>query len=89
MLPGLTGLLLQEQPGATFVKIAEEPDPSLAWVILSTFALIGILLAVTVGIGAGVGLLRIWLSRRFPHNHFNGTLDEPTIRLHLNEEPGD
>lgn len=86
----LHGLLQGQEPsGVTFINIAREPDPSLGWLILSTFALIAILLAVTVGIGAGVGLLRIWISRRFPNNPFNGAEVEPTIRLHLHDQPGD
>jgi hypothetical protein len=86
----ILALLLQQQPsGVTFINLNKEPDPSLAWLILSTVGLIGLLLAITVGIGAGIGLVRLWIRKRFPHNRFNGAEDEPTIRLHLHEEPGD
>ncbi len=76
--------ILQQAPRAvTFVDLTKEKDPSLAWLILSTFGFIAVLLLVTAAIGAGIGMLRIWIARRFPTNAFNGLEDEPHVRLHL------
>lgn len=89
----MLGLLirLQSTPGGvTFVDLTERrPEPTLAWLILSTFALIGVAVLITVGIGGGIGLLRIWIMRRFPHNRLNGLEDEAMIQLHLHDRPGD
>jgi len=80
----LSQILLQTAPRAvTYVDFTKEKDASVAWLILGTFGLIAILFVFALGIGAGVGMLRIWLARRFPHNPFNGVEDEPHIRLHL------
>lgn len=79
--------MLQPKAPVTFVDLTKDKDPSIVWFILATFGLIGLLIAITVGLGAGVGILRIWVMRRFPGNAFNGPDDEPTIRLHLNESP--
>jgi hypothetical protein len=89
MMPRLISLavwLQSQTDGVTFVELSDgEPKPTLAWVILSTFALIGIALLITIGIGAGTGLLRIWIRRRFPNNQLNGADAEPLVFLHLNE----
>lgn len=69
--------------GITFVDLSKNDEPTLAWLILSTFALIGVALLLTIGIGAGVGFLRIWVLRRFPRNRLNGPEDEVMTRLHL------
>jgi hypothetical protein len=87
-----TGLLnvlfwLQSQPqGITFVDLNKfDPQPTFFTFILGTFKLIGIgLLAVSV-IGGIIGLLRIWVRRRFPENRLNGVNVEPLTFLHLNE----
>lgn len=89
MMPRLISLVvwLQSQPdGVTFVALADaEPKPTFAWVILTTFALIGVVLLITTGIGVGTGLFRIWIRRRFPNNQLNGPDAEPLVFLHLNE----
>lgn len=83
-------LRLQEPAGGgvTFIDFTKDQDPSLAWLILSTFGLIALVLALTVGLGLVIGFLRIWFMNRFPHNRFNGRDGESTIRLHLKDEPG-
>jgi hypothetical protein len=43
-------------------------------------------LLVTIGIGAGVGLLRIWARKRFPNNRLNGIAVEPLTLLHLSQD---
>ncbi len=87
----LTVWLQQKQGGVTFIDLKDpNPDPNLAWVILTTFVAIGVALAVAIGVGAGFGLLRIWVRKRFPNNRLNGTAAEPITFLHLGqEEPED
>ncbi len=78
----------QTQPGITFIDMTEsEPEHRLAWVILSTFALIGIALLITIAIGTGAGFLRIWISSKFPQNKLNGPQREPLTQLHLSGHP--
>jgi hypothetical protein len=73
-----------QQDGVTFINISpKEPQHNIAWVILSTFALIAIALLVTLGIGIGTGFFRIWIFKLFPGNKLNGPEYEPTTRLHL------
>jgi hypothetical protein len=87
-LLGLALWLQSKQEGVTFVDLTDpEPKPTLAWVILTTFALIGVALLATIGIGAAVGLVRIWMRKRFPNNRLNGIAVEPLTFLHLNDEP--
>jgi len=85
---GLALWIQSKGQGITFVDLRDtETQPTLAWVILTALALIGIALLVAVGIGAGVGLLRIWIRKRFPNNRFNGRDVEPLTFLHLNDHP--
>ena len=89
----MLSLLLWLQPsesGVTFIDLVDpEPERSVAWFILRIFALIGVALLITMGVGAGAGFLRIWIMRRFPHNRLNGVEDEALTRLHLNDGPED
>ncbi|MGH9463478.1 MAG: hypothetical protein ACRD1X_19920 [Vicinamibacteria bacterium] len=80
-------LWLQAQPeGITFVDLNKfEPQPTFFTFILGTFKLIGIGLLVVAVIGGVIGLLRIWVRRRFPENRLNGIDVEPLTFLHLNE----
>jgi len=50
-------LWAQTQPGGvTFIEIGnKEPEHDLIWVILSTFALIGLSLVIMTALGAGLG----------------------------------
>jgi hypothetical protein len=78
-----------QQDGVTFIDIAPpEPEHNIVWVILSTFALIGVALLVTVAIGTGMGFLRIWIYKVFPGNKLNGPEYEPMTRLHLLDRGG-
>ena len=86
------GVWLQsKQGGVTFIDLKDPaPGPSLACVILTTFTAIGLALLVATGVGAGVGLLRIWARNRFPNNRLNGIAVEPLTLLHLGQdEPGE
>ena len=94
MMPYLLNLAiwLQSKQGAvTFIDLKDkDPEPGLIWVILTTFAAIGVALLLTIAVGAGVGLLRIWARKRFPNNRLNGIAVEPLTFLHLGpEEPED
>ncbi len=82
------GVWLQSKPGGvTFIDLKDpDPVPSLAWVILTTFTAIGLALLVATGVGAGVGLLRIWARNRFPNNRLNGIAAEPLTFLHLGQD---
>ncbi len=82
------GVWLQsKQGGVTFIDLTDpDPGPSFAWVILTTFTAIGIALLVATGVGAGVGLLRIWTRNRFPNNRLNGIAVEPLTLLHLGQD---
>jgi hypothetical protein len=77
-----------QSEGITFVDLSGNDEPSLSWLILSTFALIGVALLITIGIGAGIGFLRIWVLRRFPRNRLNGPEDEVMTQLHLLDRSG-
>jgi hypothetical protein len=73
-----------QQNGVTCVDIApKEPNHGIAWVILSTFLLIGISVVIMTLLGTGVGFVRILIFKLFPANKFNGPEHEPTIRLKL------
>ena len=75
-----------EQDGITYIDVANAgPQHNIVWVILSTFLLIGIALLVTLGLGAGMGVLRIWIFQKFPGNKLNGPEHEAVTRLHLND----
>jgi hypothetical protein len=75
----------QSQPnGVTFIDVTnKEPNHNIVWVILSTFALIGIALLITAGLGAGVGAIRIFIFKHFPGNKWNGPDYDPVTRLNL------
>ena len=88
-LSSLMAWVQSQQGGVTFIDITEsEPEHGLVWVVLSTFALIGVALLITVGLGAMLGALRIWILRRFPGNRVNGPEYEVLTRLHLHDRPG-
>lgn len=75
-----------EPPGVTYIDMGNtEPEHGIVWVILSTFALIAVGLLVTLGLGAGVGALRIWIFKHFPGNTLNGPDHEVMTRLHLDD----
>jgi hypothetical protein len=77
-----------QQDGITFINVSNnEPDHNIVWVILSTFALIGVSLLIMTGLGASVGAIRIFIFKYFPRNKWNGPEYEPTIRLHLDDRP--
>jgi hypothetical protein len=77
-----------QQNGITFIDVAnKEPDHNIVWVILSTFALIGIALLITAGLGAGVGAIRIFIFKHFPGNKWNGPEYDPVTRLNLDVHP--
>lgn len=78
----------QNVPKATtFLDLTDPPEPSF-WVwMLSTFAFIGVVLLITLGLGASVGVFRIWILKRFPRNSLNGPEDEGMTRLHLLDRP--
>lgn len=79
---------VQSQPGVTYIDVGgNEPDHNIVWVILSTFALIGISLLIMLGLGVGLGALRIWIFQHFPGNKLNGPEYEVMTRLHLNDPP--
>ena len=80
-------LWLQSQPkGITFVDLNKgDPQPNFFTFILGTFKLIGIGLIVVAAVGAVLGLLRIWMRRRFPENRLNGVDAEPLTFLKLNK----
>ena len=79
--------LQSKQGGVTFIDLKDpDPGPNLVWVILTTFAAIGVALVVATGVGIGFGLLRIWASKRFPNNRLNGIAVEPLTLLHLGQE---
>jgi hypothetical protein len=75
-----------EQGGVTYINVGNsEPQHNIVWVILSTFLLIGIGLLITLGLGVGMGALRIWIFKAFPGNKLNGPDYEPVTRLHLDD----
>ena len=75
-----------EQGGITYIDVGNAgPKHDIVWVILSTFVLIGIAFLVTLGLGAGMGFMRIWLFQKFPGNKINGSQHEAVTRLHLND----
>ena len=78
----------QQGPGVTFIDLDNvDPQPTFFDFILGTFKLIGIAILVVAAIGALVGLVRIWVRRKFPENPVNGIDTEPLTFLHLNESP--
>ncbi len=84
MVQMLSFLAWAQQNGVTYINITpDEPDHNIAWVILSTFLLIGISVVIMVLLGVGMGFLRIVIYKLFPGNEWNGPESEPTIRLHL------
>jgi hypothetical protein len=84
MVQILSLLAWAQQNGVTYINITpDEPDHGIAWVILSTFLLIGISVVIMALLGVGAGFIRIWVYKLFPANKFNGPENEPTIRLHL------
>jgi hypothetical protein len=77
-----------QQNAVTFINVSNrEPDHNYIWVILSTFALIGVSLVIMTFLGVGVGALRIFIFKYFPGNKWNGPEYDPVIRLNLNEHP--
>lgn len=79
--------LQQKQGGVTFIDLKEpDPGPTLVSVILTTFTAIGIALLVTLAVAGVVGLLRIWIRKRFPNNRLNGIAVEPLTFLHLSQD---
>lgn len=75
-----------QQGGITFIEIGnKEPDHNIVWVILSTFALIGVGLIVTAALGFTFGFARIWIFNHFPGNKLNGPDFELTTQLHLSD----
>ena len=75
-----------ESDGITYIDVANAgPQHDIVWVILSTFLLIAIGLLVTLGLGAGMGVLRIWIFQKFPGNKLNGPDNEAVTRLHLQD----
>ena len=83
-------LWIQQQgpgQGITFVDLNKSnPEPTFFAFILLTFKFIGYALLAATAVGAAVGLVRIWIRRRFPDNRLNGVDVEPMTLLHLNED---
>jgi hypothetical protein len=72
------------QNGITFIDVSpKEPDHNYIWVILSTFALIGVSLVIMTFLGAGLGAFRIFIFKFFPGNKWNGPEYDPVTRLNL------
>lgn len=62
-----------DQPVIRYFTLKDpDPEPSFVWVILNTFFFIGVVLAITIGIGVAFGGFRFWLLSKFPYNRFNG-----------------
>lgn len=66
-------LLLQQPPAVEFFTLPDpEPPRGILFLILESFVMIGVMLAVTAVIGVGVGFARVWMLRRWPNNPLNG-----------------
>ena len=46
--------------------------------ILESFAMIAVMFGITLLVGAGFGVFRLWLLRRYPDNPFNGRGKDPS-----------
>lgn len=66
-------VLAQQPPAVEFFTLPDpEPPRGILFLILESFVMIGVMLAVTAVVGVGVGFVRVWLLRRWPNNPLNG-----------------
>ncbi len=74
LLPAsLASALLQQRQVVEFITLPNpEPERGILAVILDSFVMVGVFLGATVVVGIGIGVLRLWLLRRYPDNRFNG-----------------
>lgn len=79
----LTALQAPPPPAVEFFTLPDpEPPRGILFLILESFFMIAVMLAVTAVVGVGVGFFRLWLLRRYPNNPFNGSgRDTPRIDL--------
>jgi len=70
-------LMVMQEPTVHFYSLRDpEPERGLAWFVLNAFLLVGIALAITIGLGIAFGAFRAWLIQKYPDNRFNGNGDE-------------